>query len=149
MPTKSPRLSVVLSPSLAATLAALSEATGDSASSLVRGLLEQTEPALQRMLQLVTAAKAAKGSIGAGVGESLGRVVTDLEDAIALADHRAGRAVRDLVAQAEVVPGRRRRAGGGAARAAAAYVLDPRPVTRGSGTRERSEKGGKQGGRRG
>ena len=43
MPSKNPRISVVLSPSLAATLAALSEATGDSASSLVRGLLEQTE----------------------------------------------------------------------------------------------------------
>ena len=146
MPTKNPRLSVVLSPSLAATLAALSEATGDSASSLVRSLLEQTEPALQRMLQLVNAANQAKGSIGAGVGQSLNRVVTDLEDALVLADHRVGRAVRDLVETAEAVKGRRRRTAGGACRAPAAAVSpDPRLVTRGSGTGKTRRKGVRSG----
>ena len=108
MSSKNPRLSVVLTPSLAATLAALSEETGDSASSLVRGLLEQTEPALQRMLELVRAAKSAKGQIGAGVSDALGRLVDDLHDAAALADSRARRVVADLVTQAEVVKGRRR-----------------------------------------
>lgn len=132
MPSKNPRLSVVLSPALASTLAALSKETGDSASGLVRGLLDQAHPALDRMLQLVIAAKAAKGQIGAGVGSSLGRVVDDLEDAIALADSRTGRAVRDLVAQAEEVKSRRR-GGGGAADSAPAAALTPGPVTRGSG----------------
>ena len=98
----------MLTPSLAATLAALSEETGDSASSLVRGLLEQTEPALQRMLELVKAAKSAKGQIGAGVSNAMGRLVDDLQDAIAVADARGGRVVADLVSQAEVVKGRRR-----------------------------------------
>ena len=134
MPTKNPRMSVVLSPALAATLAALSEETGDSASSLVRGLLEQVEPALQRMLQLVRAANQAKGQIGAGVGESLKRVVHDLEDSLAVADSRTHRVVRDLVEAAEKVEGRRRGAGGGAARAAPPPVQTPGPVTRGSGT---------------
>ena len=63
MPSKNPRLSVVISPALAATLTALAEETGESASGLVRGLLDQTQPALERMLQLVRAAKAAKGNI--------------------------------------------------------------------------------------
>lgn len=136
MPTKNPRLSVVLSPSLAATLASLSDATGDSASSLVRGLLEQTEPALQRMSQLVNAAKQAKGTIGAGVGQALDKVVTDLEEAIVMADDRAGRAVRDLVDSAEAVKGRRRGTAGVAGREPAAALSSsstPVLVTRGSG----------------
>lgn len=154
MPAKNPRLSVVLPASVAATLAAISEETGDSASSLVRGLLEQTEPALQRMLQLVRAAKQAKGQIGAGVAESMHRVVEDLHDAVAVADARAGRVVADLVRQAEGVKGRRRPDGTGAARPSGpapghplppakvqAYAdtngippaSTPVPVTRGSG----------------
>lgn len=132
MPTKNPRLSVVLSPAVAATLAALSQETGDSASSLVRGLLEQAEPALVRMLQLVKAAKAARGQIGAGLAGAMGRVVDDLQDALAVADARTGRVVQDLVSQAEGVRGRRRRADGAAGGAAAAAVT-PRAVTRGVG----------------
>lgn len=143
MPSKNPRLSVVLSPSLAATLAALSTETEESASSLVRGLLEQAEPGLVRMLQLVRAANQAKGQIGAGVGDSLKRVVHDLEDAMAVADARTGRVVRDLVAAAEGVKGRRRAdAGGGAARGGAAAVPStPVPVTRGSGPPRRARTG--------
>jgi hypothetical protein len=141
MPTKNPRLSVVLSPALAATLAALSQETGDSASSLVRGLLDQTEPALQRMLQLLRAAKQAKGEIGGGFASSITRVVDDLEDAMALADHRTGRAMRDLVDTAQQVKGRRRATGAGGARRAPAAVSTPVPVTRGSGTGKTRRKG--------
>lgn len=142
MPTKNPRLSVVMSPSLAATLAALSDATGNSVSSLVRDLLEQTEPALQRMVQLVNAAKQAKGAIGSGVGQALDRVITDLEEAVVLADHRAGRAVRDLVETAEAVRGRRRGVDGVAGREPVVVgVKTPALVTRGSGTGKTRKKG--------
>jgi len=143
MPSKNPRLSVVLSPALAATLAALSQETGDSAASLVRGILEQAEPALQRMLQLVKAAKQAQGQISAGVGQSLNRVLQDLEEAMVVADYRTGRAVRDLVSEAQAVKGRRRGTGGGAARAAAALASTPVAVTRGSGT-GKTRRGGKE-----
>jgi len=138
MPSKNPRLSVVLPPSVAATLAAISVETGESSSSLVRGILEQTAPALERMLHLVRAAKSAKGQIGAGVAGSMVRVVDDLQDAMAVAMSRADRVTADLVDQAESVRGRRRPARTGAARpsglAVAPAVEDPRPVTRGSGT---------------
>ena len=149
MPTNNPRLSVVLSPSLAATLAALSKATGESASSLVRGLLEQTEPALQRMTQLFTAAAAAKGQIGAGVTDSMARVVDDLEQAMAAADETTQRVHRDLVQAAETVRGRRR-AGAGAVggRAGAVELSTPGLVTRGSGhpkSYKLPAKGGKHG----
>jgi hypothetical protein len=137
MPSKNPRLSVVLSPSLAATLAELARETEESASSLVRGLLEQAEPALGRMLELVRASKAAKGQIGAGLAGNMDRVIDDLSDAIAVADARAGRVLADLVAQAEAGKGRRRPAAGtGSARPggrAPEAPPTPVPVTRGSG----------------
>jgi hypothetical protein len=133
MPSKNPRLSVVLTPSLAVTLAAISQETGDSASSLVRNLLEQTEPALVRMLELVRAAKAAKGEIGQGVSSAMERVVGDLHDAMALADSRTKRVVSDLVDQAEAVQGRRTGARRASAGRAAVAPSTPVPVTRGSG----------------
>lgn len=142
MPSKNPRLSVVLPPSVAATLAAISAETGDSASSLVRGLLEQCEPALVRMLELVRAAKLAKGQISSGVASSLDRVVYELQDALAVADSRTGRAVADLVSQAQAVKGRRRSTvgGGGAAHGGRLPASStPVPVTRGSGTPRRAE----------
>ena len=149
MPTKNPRLSVVLSPSLAATLAALSEETGDSASGLVRGLLEQTEPALQRMLHLMKAANAAKGNIGAGVGGTLLRVVSDLEGAMGQADRRLDSAVRDLVDAAEAVKGRRRQRASAASTGPVAAVSTPGLVTRGSGRADQGKKAKTSGGRRG
>jgi hypothetical protein len=148
MPSKNPRLSVVLSPAVAATLAAISKETGDSASSLVRGLLEQAAPALERMLELVKAAKAAKGQIGDGVRGSMDRVIDDLHDALAVADSRMGRAVSDLVSQAEEVKGRRRR-GAGVAGGTAAASSTPVPVTRGSGTGRTRRTSGRVGGRDG
>lgn len=148
MPSKNPRLSVVLTPSLAATLATLAEETDESASSLVRGLLEQSEPALRRMLELVRAAKAAKGQIGAGVAGQLDRVIEDLHDAMAVMDSRTGRVIADLVDQAQEVKGRRRRAGGMRAEHApggrSATASTPVPVTRGSGTPERATKAKKR-----
>jgi hypothetical protein len=144
MPSKNPRLSVVLSPAVASTLAALSQETGDSASSLVRGLLDQAAPALERMLELVRAAKAAKGQIGEGVRGSMDRVIDDLHDALAVADARTGRVVADLVSQAEAVKGRRRRSGQAHAERApggAAPASTPVPVTRGSGTPRRAKSG--------
>ena len=148
MPAKNPRLSVVLSPAVAATLAAIAEETGDSASSLVRGLLDQAAPALVRMLELVKAAKAAKGQIGGGVAQSLHRVVNDLADAMAVADSRQQRVIADLVEQAEAVRGRRRAAampGADRHRGRGSAVSTPVPVTRGSGTPGKPAKGARGG----
>lgn len=140
----------MLSPALAATLVALAEETGESTSSLVRGLLETAEPSLQRMLSLVRAAKRAKAEIGKGVGGSFDRVVDDLEDAFALAHSRTDRLVRDLVDEAEAVKGRRRAGGGaGGVGTRPAASSTPVPVTRGSGSQAGPAKGGRKGGRRG
>lgn len=149
MAAKNPRISVVLTPSLASTLAAISHATGDSASSVVREILEQSEPALKRMLQLFLAAQEAKGQISGGVSGALTRVVSDLEDALAVAGSRLDRVERDLVDAAQEVKGRRRTAAGGAGRGAAAGVSTPGPVTRGSGPLGTKRAGGRKGGRHG
>lgn len=144
MSSANPRLSVVLTPSLASTLAAISAETGDSASSLVRNLLEQTHPALLRMLELIRAAKSAQGQIGQGLASSLDRVVDDLQDAVAVADARTGRAIADLVEQAQAVKGRRRPSRMDAQRPPArpaALPSTPRPVTRGVGHAKRGKSG--------
>lgn len=150
MPSKNPRLSVVLTPSLAALLAQLAEETGESASSLVRDLLTQSEGALQRMLQLVVAAKAAKGQIGGGLAASMDRVVRDLETAQRLVDNRSEDMLGDLVAMAETVRPRRRAPIPGAPSARDGGVPEggstPVPVTRGSGLPQRTKKGGNRGG---
>lgn len=146
MPAKNPRLSVVLSPALVATLTAISEETGESTSSIVREVLTQAAPAFERMLQLVRAAKAAQGQIGAGLAESLGRVVDDLQDALAVADSRQARAVADLVDQAQAIKGRRRPGGGaGGAGGTARAAPTPVPVTRGSGGGKTLQKGVRRG----
>lgn len=149
MPSKNPRLSVVLTPSLAALLSQLAEETGESASSLVRDLLTQSEGALQRMLQLVIAAKAAKGQIGGGLAASMERVVSDLETLQRLADHRADSMLGDLVSSAEKVRPRRRAPIPGAPGARAGRVPEggstPVPVTRGSGLPRSTKKGGSRG----
>lgn len=149
MPSKNPRISVVLSPALAATLSAISSETGDSASSLVRGLLDQCQPALERMLALCRAANQAKGSIQQGAGAALGRAIDDLQDAQAVGMSRLDRVIGDLVDQAQAVKGRRRPSGAPEARRAVGVAPDPRPVTRGSGTGKTRTKRTVKGGRRG
>lgn len=153
MPTPNPRLSVVLPPSLAVTLAELARATDQSVSSIVRDLLLQTEPALRRMLRLVLAANGARGQIGDGIGSSLLRAVADLERELErTTDGAIG--YQDLVDKAEAVPVRRRAVSGkpgapatGLPRVAASAqkARTPGPVTRGSGTgktRRKAVRGG-------
>jgi len=138
MPSKNPRLSVVLSPALAATLAALADASGESSSSVVRGLLEQSHSALDRLVHLMRAAKSGKAEIGVGVADTLNRVQSDLESALYAAEghmSQVGHSL-DLVSQAEAVKGRRSAGRGGRVADGTARALGsstPVPVTRGSG----------------
>jgi hypothetical protein len=101
------------------------------------------------MLELVKAAKSAKGQIGAGLAGAMDRVVSDLQDAYAVADSRTARVTADLVAQAEAVKGRRRPAAGMRAERAPvgrpAGVSTPLPVTRGVGTGKTLRKGAGRG----
>jgi len=74
MPTKNPRLTITLQPSLAAQLRTLSELTGSSQSSLIAELLDGSGPVFDRMIQVLQAAKTAKEAMK-------GRLVADMEEA--------------------------------------------------------------------
>ena len=108
MPSKNPRLSLVVSPAVHETLTALSEVTGESASSLVRGLLDQSQPALARMLALLRAVKDAPSEVNKGVASALDRVVDHLAELEGQAAAVADSAVDDLVSQAQTIKGRKR-----------------------------------------
>ena len=74
MPTKNPRLTITLEPSLAAQLRTLSELTGNSQSSLIAELLQGSGPVFDRLIQVLQAAKTAKEAMR-------GKLVADMEDA--------------------------------------------------------------------
>ena len=60
MATKNPRLTITLTPSLAAQLRRLSELTGNSQSSLIAELLDGSGPVFDKMIQVLEAAAIAK-----------------------------------------------------------------------------------------
>ena len=123
MPTKNPRLTITLEPSLAAQLRTLSELTGNSQSSLIAELLEGSGPVFDRMIQVLQAAKTAKEAMR-------GRLVADMEDAQTKMEGALGIAMEgfdlftgSLLDEAEAVTRRARRgpaSRGGIGRGAAA-----------------------------
>lgn len=128
MPTKNPRLTITLEPSLAAQLRTLSELTGNSQSSLIAELLEGSGPVFDRMIQVLQAAKTAKEAMR-------GRLVADMEDAQTKMEGALGIAMEgfdlftgSLLDEAEAVTRRARRgpaSRGGIGRGAAA----PTPIS--------------------
>lgn len=165
MPATNPRLTVTLKPSVQSVLQRLSSLTGDSQSSLVGGLLEQSLPVLERMVQVFEAADATKLVLAAHMADSLDRAHTKLEDQLGLALDTFDSGIRPILDAAEKVERRtsktRASSGRGAAVAAspelamgartvppataAAAVLavpTPVPVTRGSGTPKGPTRGG-------
>jgi hypothetical protein len=112
MPTMNPRVNVTLPPALHNLVGRMAELQGVSMSQVLRELLEAAEPALQRAVALMDAASRARGELRQGLGDSLMRAQTRIEDELrhhlALVDD----ATQDLVTQAERVESRRRRRGG-------------------------------------
>jgi len=123
MPTKNPRLTITLQPSLAAQLRTLSELTGNSQSSLIADLLDGSGPVFDRMIQVLRAAKTAKEAMK-------GKLVADMEDAQSKMEGALGLAMEgfdlftgSLLDEAEAVTRRARKVP--AARGAAA----PTPIS--------------------
>jgi hypothetical protein len=154
MPASNPRLTVTLKPSVQAVLQRLSSLTGDSQSALVGGLLEQSLPVMERMIQVFEAADATKLVLGSHMADSLVRAHTKLETQLGLALETFDTGIRPILDAAERVPRRAAKTGAGDGRAdartkpgaaAAAAVLaasTPVPVTRGSGTPKGPSRGG-------
>lgn len=151
MPAVNPRVSVTLKPSLDAILKRLSDVSGQSKSSIIAELLEQSEPVFARMATILetakTATQEAKERMAANLEEAHARLVeqagvvgdlfeeqtADLVDELESIGRRKGRGAGARPATAQ-----RGRTGSGtlgqAMREASAQALDTPLVTRGSGT---------------
>jgi predicted transcriptional regulator len=152
MPTKNPRVNVTLSPSLDRLVSQLAEGQQSSKAQVLRELLEAAEPALQRVVLLMTAAEKATHEVREGLGRSLDRSTQVLERALADGLRGLDEATGDLVHMAEAVRGRRVKGAAAlpGARSKGAKTgenagLTPVPVTRGSGLPTVTRKGRKNG----
>lgn len=108
-----PRISVTLKPSLDAAIKRLSDATGQSKSSLVAELLEQAEPVLVRMATVIEAAHTATHEAKTRLAANLDEAQTKLEAHLGLVTDLFEEQTRDLIGDLESV-GRRRAKGAGA-----------------------------------
>lgn len=111
MPTKNPRLSITFEPSFLARLRRLSELTGNSQGAMAAELLVGCAPAIDRLIQLLEAAKSAKADV-------LDKLVSDMESAQGRIEQQIGLALAEsdvitsgLLEEAEKI--RRRRGRGG------------------------------------
>lgn len=122
MPTKNPRLTITLKPSLAAQLRTLSELTGNSQSSLISELLDGSGPVFDRLIAVLQAAKVAKDSMKGKLIEDMDRAQQQIEGAFGLALDSFDTGTKSLFDEVEVVTRRARKgalAGEGSGRGAA------------------------------
>lgn len=110
MPTQNPRLTVTLKPSTYARIQEVSRLTGNSQSSLIAEILENSEPIFDRLIQVLVAAETAKQQVRtqlvADMEVAQGRIESQLGLALDVMDGFAG----DLLKGAEAVKRRSRRA---------------------------------------
>lgn len=140
MPTVNPRVNVTLSPSLDALVSSMATHQRVSKAQVLRELLEAAEPALQRAVALMDAAKKAAGELKAGLVQSLEAEQSRAEREYARTLRGMEAISSDLVAQAEAI--RARRPARGAARPASGRAVvggDPPASNRGV---KSSRKGG-------
>lgn len=88
MPTKNPRLSITFEPSFLARLRRLSELTGNSQGAMAAELLLGCAPAIDRLIELLEAAKSAKTDV-------LDKLVSDMEAAQSRIEHQLGLALAE------------------------------------------------------
>lgn len=89
MPTKNPRLTITLSPTLAAQLRKLSQLTGNSQAGFISELLQGSSVVFDRLIVVLTAAKDARHSMS-------GQLASDLRQAQETLEGQLGLPVDDL-----------------------------------------------------
>ena len=128
MPTKNPRLTITLEPSLAAQLRTLSELTGNSQSSLIADLLQGSGPVFDRMIQVLRAAQTAKEAMKGKLVADMEEAQTKMEGALGLVLDGFDVYTESLLDEAEAVT-RRARRGDAAQRLAGADAAQPTPIS--------------------
>lgn len=154
MPTQNPRISITLTPALAAVLRQMSELTGNSQSAIVGELLNEAQPIFERMVRVLQAAKDVKAKVRDDMLASMEQIQTRLEQQLGLGLEAIDTTAAPLLERAEEIRRRRGRAGmarSGAAPGPAAAVSTPMS-NRGVTPHVRGQKGrggnGQKGGRR-
>nr|WP_238727780.1 ribbon-helix-helix domain-containing protein [Micrococcus luteus] len=116
MPAANPRVSVTLTPSMDAILKRLSDVSGQSKSSIIAEILEQSHPVFERMAAILETAKTA-------TQEAKERMASNLEDAHAKLLEQAGivgdlfeEQTADLVGELEQIGRRKGKVAAGGAR---------------------------------
>ena len=84
MTTKNPRLTITLKPSLAAQLREMARLTGNSQSSLIAQLLEGSHVVFDRLIQVLSAAEAAKQSLKGKITGDVSHAQTRLEEQLGI-----------------------------------------------------------------
>ena len=142
MTAKNPRLTMTLTPTIAAQLRRLSELTGNSQASLVSELLEGQEVVFGRVIQALEAAKLVKEEMKSSLRADLDRSQQVIEAQLGLVLESLDNATSPLLAEAEKIRRRKgretparmqaQRSRAGGSRPVSAAVADPHLLTGGS-----------------
>lgn len=116
MPTRNPRLTLTLDPSIAAQLRRMSELTGNSQASMVSEILQQSASVFDRMIHVLEAAELAQAAAKEEAAASLDRAQAKVEKQLGLVLDMFDEGTRPLLEHVEKVRRRKRpeRAAGGA-----------------------------------
>jgi hypothetical protein len=144
MPAVNPRIQVTLKPSLHAVIKRLSEATGNSMSSLVSEFLEPNEAVFERMVLIIEAAASARDEVKEKIARNMDEVQSQIESKLGLTLDLFEASTEDLLKEVETV-GRRRRPPARSAQAREAGRRSAKPtaapsLTGGSGTPQKGAK---------
>lgn len=153
VPTLNPRITITLTPAVAAVLRELSKLAGNSQSAIVGELLETSLPVFERVVAALRAASTIQESARTEIAAGLDRAQTKLEGQLGLMLGDMDETMRPLLEQAEKVT-RRGAATGDRAIARAAggarkRVTTPVPLTGGSGPPKVGKNGQRTGAKRG
>lgn len=116
MPTKNPRLTITMTPSLSVQLRTLSDLTGNSQSSLIAELLEGSGPVFDRMIEVLQAARNAKEAMRGKVAQDLDVAQVKLEKQLGIVMETFDTFTGSLLDESEAVQRRARKQAVGAPR---------------------------------
>lgn len=136
MPSVKPRLALTLPEHRHDLLKRLAALQGVSMASVVTELLEECYPVLERVVVALEAAKTASESAKTGLRESCDKAIAELEPYRDIALTQFDLFMDEITRQAHGTDGARDepRAAGGASVPSAHTAINPRVVTRGSGS---------------
>lgn len=127
MPTKNPRLTMTLTPTIAAQLRRLSELTGSSQASLISELLEGQEMVFDRVIHALEAAKLVKEEMKSSLRADLDRSQQVIEAQLGLVLESLDNAASPLLKEAEKIRRRKGRAPAAGMQAKRSHVAGARP----------------------